>query len=51
MTDHLPQGWAGVGLGVITKPSRPRRNPQDWSSLPFVGMEQVESQTRKSYSI
>jgi len=47
MNDGLPQGWASIALGELTKPIRPRRNPQEYARLPFVGMEQVESHTRR----
>ena len=47
MSDELPQGWASVALGELTKPSRPRCLPKENPHLPFVGMEQVESQTRR----
>jgi type I restriction enzyme, S subunit len=35
------------GLGGLTMPSRPRRTPREYKHLPFVGMEQVESHTRR----
>lgn len=47
MNGDLPQGWANIALGTLTKPTRPRRDPQASSHLPFVGMEQVESYTRR----
>ena len=47
MSDELPQGWASVALGELTKPSRPALSPKENPHLPFVGMEQVESQTRR----
>jgi hypothetical protein len=37
MSDELPQGWATVPLGELTEPTRPRRNPAEHLSLPFVG--------------
>lgn len=43
MSGDLPTGWAEVEIGDLTKPSRPRCDPQEYPRLPFVGMEQVES--------
>ena len=43
----LPPGWEYVPLGKLTRPTRPRRNPQDRPKLPYVGMEEVESNTRR----
>lgn len=47
MIEEFPQGWAGVTLSKLSQPSRPRRNPRKYARLPFVGLEQVESQTRR----
>ena len=47
MSDELPQGWASAPLGRLSRPTRPRRNPHEYPRLPFVGMEQVESHTRR----
>src|ERR1043166_5379890 len=47
MSDELPKGWARAPLAKLSQPTRPRRNPQAYPRLPFVGMEQVESQTRR----
>lgn len=47
MSDELPQGWQTVPLGELSNPTRPRRNPQAFPRLPYVGMEQVESNTRR----
>jgi type I restriction enzyme, S subunit len=47
MSDELPQGWASMPLGEVTNPTRPRASPQELRHLPFVGMEQVESHTRR----
>jgi type I restriction enzyme S subunit len=42
---NLPVGWAIVRLNKISVPSRPRRDPQGYPSLPYVGLEQIESNT------
>lgn len=47
MSSGLPHGWAGIPLAKLTQPTRPRRNPSEHPRLPFVGMEQVESHTRR----
>lgn len=47
---ELPQGWVEAELGSLTVPSRPRRDPQQYDHLPYVGMEQVEQQTRRLLS-
>lgn len=44
---ELPEGWVRVTLKDLTVPTRPRRNPQEFSALPYVGMEQIESHTRR----
>ncbi len=44
---ELPEGWESVEIGALTFPSRPRCTPSDFPQLPFIGMEQVEAQTRK----
>jgi type I restriction enzyme S subunit len=43
----FPEGWASVALKDLTVPFRPRRNPREFSSLRYVGMEQIESHTRR----
>jgi type I restriction enzyme S subunit len=47
MNDELSEGWATVPLGNLTRPTRPRRDPQLSPHLPYVGMEQVEPHTRR----
>src|SRR5438874_9218088 len=47
MNNELPRGWATAPLRKLSKPTRPRRNPQEHPSLPFVGMEQVGSHARR----
>jgi type I restriction enzyme S subunit len=47
MSGELPQGWNNIALGELTQPNRPRRNPKDYPRLRFIGMEQVESHTRR----
>lgn len=42
---QLPLGWASVNLGRLASPSRPRVAPSAHLKLPYVGMEQVESNT------
>jgi type I restriction enzyme, S subunit len=44
---ELPDGWIAVQLGDLTKPTRPRCDPRAFSHLPYVGMEHVESHTRR----
>lgn len=43
----LPKGWTETTLGEIVIPSRPRHNPQEYSHLPFIGMEHIESHSMK----
>ena len=47
--DHgeLPEGWTSVALRELTAPIRPRRDPQECAALRYVGMEQIESHTRR----
>lgn len=49
---HLPPGWQWVNLGEICKVDRRLANLQDpeIASLPFLGMENVESQTGRIIS-
>src|SRR5687767_10167244 len=47
MSDKLPAGWELATIGELTQPSRPRRDPQEFARLRFVGMEQVQSHTRR----
>lgn len=44
---NLPEGWASVALKDLPAPSRPRRDPQEFSNLRYVGMEQIVSHTRR----
>jgi type I restriction enzyme, S subunit len=43
----LPNGWANVQLGQLTNPNRPRCMPSDFPNLKYIGLEHVESQTRR----
>src|SRR5687768_10134639 len=45
--NELPEGWVAVPLRDLGRPTRPRRDPQAYPTLPYVGMEQVESHTQK----
>lgn len=44
---ELPEGWESVPLRELSTPTSPRRDPQEFDRLPYVGMEQVESHTRR----
>ncbi|MFN8464583.1 MAG: restriction endonuclease subunit S [Caldilineaceae bacterium] len=44
---ELRAGWQWTTLGAIADPTRNRVNPQNYPELPFVGMEHVESHTRR----
>lgn len=41
----LPEGWKWSTLGEATRPSQKRVNPQDYPDLPYIGMENVQSNT------
>ncbi len=43
----LPRGWVLTALGELAQPTRPRHSPQNFSGLPFIGMENIESHTMK----
>ena len=43
----LPEGWIAIALGELSAPTRPRRDPKAFAMLPYVGMEHVESHTRR----
>lgn len=47
LESNMPEGWASVPLREVSRPTRPRREPQEFPALPYVGMEQIESQTRR----
>ncbi len=42
-----PEGWAMAPLRDLSRPTRPRCDPQEFPNLSYIGMEQVESQTRR----
>lgn len=44
---ELPEGWAWTTLGEITNTEKKRVRPQDYPHLPFVGMDNVESDTMR----
>lgn len=44
---NLPDGWERSTLGETTNPSQKRVNPQNFPDLPYIGMENVESQTMR----
>jgi len=44
---NLPDGWEWSTLGETTNPSQKRVNPQNFPDLPYIGMENVESQTMR----
>jgi type I restriction enzyme, S subunit len=46
----LPEGWVWTTLGEVTDPTRERVKPPDYSHLPFIGMDDVESQTMRLLS-
>jgi hypothetical protein len=46
-TRGLPSGWVETTLGEISQPLRPRRDPQDYPELPFIGMEHLEAHTMR----
>ncbi len=41
----LPDGWEWSTLRASANPSQKRVNPQNYPDLPYIGMENVESQT------
>lgn len=41
----LPDGWTWTTLGEVANPERNRVKPQDFAGLPFIGMDDVESET------
>lgn len=43
----LPPGWTSVPLMELVEATRPRVNPKEADGLPFIGMDQVESQTMR----
>ncbi|GFE69214.1 restriction endonuclease subunit S [Chroococcus sp. FPU101] len=43
----LPKGWIQLQLKEIFNPNRPKVSPQDYSELPFIGMEHISSHTMK----
>ena len=43
----LPEGWVRVALRELTVPTRPRSDPQKSLDLRYVGMEQIESNSRR----
>ncbi|HYE17360.1 MAG TPA: restriction endonuclease subunit S [Tepidisphaeraceae bacterium] len=47
MAKGLPNGWTSTTLGEIVQPTRPRVQPADFPSLPFVGLEHIESDTMR----
>lgn len=44
---RLPSGWSEATLADVVQVTRPRKKPQDNAALPFIGMEDVESQTMR----
>jgi len=47
MSDELPKGWAKTTLGEIAEPTRERAFPTEFATLPYVGLEHIESQTMR----
>jgi type I restriction enzyme S subunit len=45
--NNLPIGWERTTLGRIVLTSSSKVNPQDYPTLPYVGLEQVEAHTTK----
>lgn len=43
----VPRSWLNTTLEVVTQPKRTSVQPADYASLPFVGMEHVESETMR----
>lgn len=43
----LPDSWTWTTLGEVADPERNRVNPQDFAELPFIGMDDVESETMR----
>lgn len=43
----LHPGWKWTTIGEVTKPERNRVSPQDYPELPFIGMDDVESETMR----
>ncbi|MCL4263897.1 MAG: restriction endonuclease subunit S [Anaerolineae bacterium] len=43
----LPDGWTWTTIGEITEPERDRVSPQDFAELPFLGMDDIETQTMR----
>lgn len=41
----LPEGWVWTTLGEVANPTRERVQPQDFPHLPFIGMDDISSQT------
>lgn len=46
----LPNGWANVELGDVAQPRNERASPDALGELPFVGLEDVESNTGRIIS-
>lgn len=47
LQSDLPPGWVWTTLAEVSNTSRSRRNPQDYPSLPFIGLEHVEAHTTR----
>src|SRR5260370_12857473 len=45
MPQKLPKGWVKTTLGEITEPSRERALPAEVPSMPYIGLEHIESAT------
>ena len=45
MFERTPTGWAKTTLGEVTEPTRVRALPTEAPGMPYVGLENVESQT------
>jgi type I restriction enzyme, S subunit len=45
--NNLPETWVKVRLADIVKPTRPKHSPQDFPTLQFIGMENVEAHSMK----
>ncbi len=47
MMEHLPIGWVECQLHDVFQPRRVRVSPQEFSDMPFIGMDHVESATMR----
>ncbi len=43
----IPPGWKWVKVGDVTSPSKKTVNPQNFSDVPYIGMENIEAHTMR----